>query len=166
MRIGHTFNLISTPWLPVIRTSGRRLRIRPADLTEGIDADPIIDVDWPRGDFRFATLEFLIGLLTVACPPRDDWSGWWTQPPSKQELEAAFAALAAVFSFDGEGARAYQELEDFASEPTRVEALLIEAPGVAAMKKNSALLVKPGRIEGRDALSGDAAETPPGRPRD
>jgi CRISPR system Cascade subunit CasA len=144
---GHTFNLISTPWLPVIRASGRRDCIRPADLTDGIDADPIIDVDWPRGDFRCATLEFLIGLLTVACPPRDNWGAWWTQPPPKAEIETAFAALEAVFSFDGDGPRAYQDLEDFASEPTRVEALLIEAPGVAAMKKNSALLVKPGRIE-------------------
>ena len=63
---GHTFNLISTPWLSVIRASGQRDRIRPADLTDGIDSDPILDVDFPRADFRGAALEFLIGLLTVA----------------------------------------------------------------------------------------------------
>jgi CRISPR system Cascade subunit CasA len=99
---GHTFNLIATPWIPVIRATGRRDRMRPAGLTDGIDADPILDVNWPRGDFRCATLEFLIGLLTVAFPPRDNWREWWMRPPSKAELETAFAPLAAAFSFDGD----------------------------------------------------------------
>jgi CRISPR system Cascade subunit CasA len=147
MRNGHTFNLISTPWIPVIRATGRRDRMRPADLTDGIDADPILDVDWPRADFRCAALEFLIGLLTIACPPLDDWGVRWTSPPSTADLESAFAPFAVGFTFDGEGARAYQDLEDFATEPTPVEALLIEAPGAATAKKNAALLVKPGRIE-------------------
>lgn len=62
----HTFNLISTPWIPVIRISGRCDCTRPAELTDGIDGDPIIDLDWPRGDFRCATLEFQIGLLGAA----------------------------------------------------------------------------------------------------
>jgi len=132
---GHTFNLISTPWLPVIRASGRRDCVRPADLTDGIDVDPIIDVDWPRGDFRCATLEFLIGLLTVACPPRDNWGGWWTRPPSKTDLEATFAPFTAVFSFDGEGARAYQDFEDMQAGSTPIESLLIEAPGVETEKR-------------------------------
>jgi CRISPR system Cascade subunit CasA len=144
---GGTFNLISTPWVSVIRTSGQRDRVRPADLTDGIDSDPILDIDFPRPDFRCAALEFLIGLLTVACPPLDDWEPRWTNPPSTADLEAAFAPFAVGFTFDGEGARAYQDLEDFATKATRVEALLIEAPGAATEKKNATLLVKPGRIE-------------------
>jgi CRISPR system Cascade subunit CasA len=144
---GHAFNLITAAWLPAIRASGRRDRIRPAGLTDGIDADPIVDLDLPRADFRCATLEFLIGLLTVACPPRDDWSVRWTSPPSKAKLEAAFAPFVAAFTLDGEGARAYQDFEDLAIEPTPVEALLIEAPGAATLKRNAALLVKPGRVE-------------------
>jgi len=142
-----TFNLIAIPWIPVIRASGRRDRMRPADLTDGIGADPILDVDWPRGDFRCATLEFLIGLLTVACAARDDWGGWWKRPPSKAELEAAFAPFALVFKFDGEGPRAYQDFEDLSVEPTPIETLLIEAPGVETERKNAALLVKSGRIK-------------------
>jgi CRISPR system Cascade subunit CasA len=145
---GREFNLISAAWLPVVHSSGRRDRVRPADLTDGIDADPILDVNWPRADFRCATLEFLIGLLTVACPPRDndDWQARWARPPSKAELEAAFAPLEATFSFDGDGPRAYQDYEDFATEPTRVETLLIEAPGAATVEKNIAFLVKAGRV--------------------
>jgi CRISPR system Cascade subunit CasA len=143
----HNFNLIATAWIPVIRASGRRDRIRPIDLTDGIDIDPILDVDWPRGDFRCATLEFLIGLLTVACPPHDDWGSRWTSPPLQADLEGAFAPLAVVFAFDGEGTRAYQDFEDFATEASPVEALLIEAPGANAVRKNTALLVKAGRVE-------------------
>jgi CRISPR system Cascade subunit CasA len=146
MRNEQTFNLISAPWVPVIRASGQRDHIRPADLTDGIDSDPIVDVDWARGDFRCATLEFLIGLLTVACPPADDWGLRWTNPPSTADLEAAVAPFAIGFTFDGEGARAYQDSQDFTAEPTPVEALLIEAPGAATVKKNAALLVKSGRI--------------------
>jgi CRISPR system Cascade subunit CasA len=142
-----TFNFISTLWLPVVRASGQRQHIRPADLTTAIDSDPIVDLDFPRADFRCATLEFLIGLLTVACPPGDDWETRWTKPPSQAELELALAPLATAFAFDGDGARAYQDLEDFATKPTRVEALLIEAPGVNAVEKNTALLVKAGRVE-------------------
>jgi CRISPR system Cascade subunit CasA len=52
-----------------------------------------------------------------------------------------------VFAFDGEGTRAYQDFEDFATEASPVEALLIEAPGANAVRKNTALLVKAGRVE-------------------
>jgi CRISPR system Cascade subunit CasA len=147
LQSGHTFNLISTSWLPVIRASGRRECIQPAGLTDEIDADPVRDLDFPRADFRCAVLEFLIGLLTVAYPPADNWLVRWKSPPSRATLEAAFAPFAAVFTFDGEGPRAFQDLEDFSTEPTPVEALLMEAPGAAAVKKNTTLLVKHGLVE-------------------
>ncbi len=147
MRNEHTFNLISASWLPVIRASGRRDRIQPAGLTDGIDADPIVDLDFPRADFRCAALEFLIGLLTVACPPSDDWLAWWKSPPSKTKLEVMLLPFAAAFTFDGDGPRAFQDLEDLSVKPTRVEALLIEAPGASTVEKNAALLVKAGLVE-------------------
>lgn len=140
------FSLLETPWLPVIRASGARQLIRPADLTDGIDTDPIVDLDWPRPDFRCATLEYLIGLLTVACPPHD-WGAWWDTPPATAALEAAFAPLTSAFAFDGDGPRAYQDFEELQAEPTRVEALLIEAPGAQTVRNNAALLVKSGRVE-------------------
>ena len=142
-----TFNLVSSAWLPVIRASGRRERISPAHLTDGLAVDPIVDIEFARADFRCATIEYLIGLLTVAFPPRDDWAARWISPPSDTEIEAAFAALESVFAFNGEGPQPYQDFEDFASEPTDVEALLIEAPGAATVAKNAALFVKSGRIE-------------------
>ena len=144
---GHDFNFISAAWLPVIRASGRGDRVRPDELTDLIGDDPIVDLDFPRPDFHCATLEFLIGLLTVACPPGNDWDARWKAPSSHTELEASFAPFKSVFAFDGGGARAYQDQEDFTTEPIAVEALLIEAPGVATVKKNAALLIKSGRIE-------------------
>jgi CRISPR system Cascade subunit CasA len=144
---GRDFNFITEPWLSVVRASGRGARVRPAGLTDLIDDDPIVDLDFPRPDFHCATLEFLIGLLTVACPPCDDWDPRWKAPPMHTELEAAFAPFKSVFAFDGDGVRAYQDQENLTIEPTPIEALLIEAPGAATVKKNTALLVKSGRIE-------------------
>jgi CRISPR system Cascade subunit CasA len=89
------FNLVSTAWLPVVRASGQRERIRPGHITSRLGIDPIVDVDLARADFRCATIEFLIGLLTVAYPPGDDWGARWNNPPSGPELDAAFSPLLA-----------------------------------------------------------------------
>jgi CRISPR system Cascade subunit CasA len=141
------FNLVSTAWIPVIRASGRRDRIRPAHLTDEIAIDPIIDIDFARADFRCATTEFIIGLLIVAYPPRDNWAAAWKQPPSPAVLERAFASLEAVFAFGAEGPLPYQDFDDFAAKPSPVEALLIEAPGAVTVRKNATLFVKSGRME-------------------
>src|ERR1700736_4278089 len=71
------FNLVSTAWIPVVRASGRLQRIRPAALANEIATDPVVDVEFARPDFRCATIEFIIGLLTVAYPPRDNWAAAW-----------------------------------------------------------------------------------------
>lgn len=144
----NSFNLITTAWIPLVRSSGSREVVRPADLTLGIETDPFVDIDWPRPDLRCATLEFLIGLLALACPPReiDDWIERWEVPPSVSDLEAALTPLRDAFAFDGDGPRAYQDFEDLAAEPNSVEALLIESPGAQTVRNNAALLVKPGRI--------------------
>jgi CRISPR system Cascade subunit CasA len=131
----------------VIRASGRRERVQPAHITNDLAIDPIADVDFARADFRCATIEFLIGLLTVAYPPGDEWGAGWRNPPSDAGLEAAFALFEGVFAFDGNGPRAYQDYEDFAGKPTPVEALLIEAPGVETVRKNAALFVKSERVD-------------------
>ncbi len=57
------FSLINDAWLPVLRQHSGVTRIRPAQITENIENDPVVAIDWPRADFRLASLEFLIGLL-------------------------------------------------------------------------------------------------------
>ncbi len=142
------FNLLTAYWLPVRRVSGARLLIRPAEIADGVDGgDPILAIDWPRADFRIATLEFLIGLLAIACPPRDGdaWFDGWTSPPTAAALDAAFAPLAHAFDLDGPGPRFLQDFETLDAESEPVERLLIEAPGGSTIGKNTDLLVKRGR---------------------
>ena len=43
-------SLLAEPWLPVRRASGRLDTIRIADLTDGLDDDPVVALAWPRPD--------------------------------------------------------------------------------------------------------------------
>jgi len=140
-------NLILDHWLPIRRQLGSAT-IRPAQIVEALYDDPVIAPNWPRPDFRFATLEFLIGLLATACPPAnaDAWLEWWEAPPDAATLDAAFAPLAHAFELDGAGPRFLQDLEDLAAAPEPVERMLIEAPGGSTTTKNTDLLVKRGRV--------------------
>jgi CRISPR system Cascade subunit CasA len=125
------FNLLTDPWLPVIRRHTGRCVIRPAQVTESLDEDPVIAIDWPRPDFRIATLELLTGLLATAVPPLDgdDWLDWWREPPESAALDKAFAPFAHAFELDGDGPRFLQDLENLESGAEPIERLLIEAPG-------------------------------------
>ena len=139
------FSLLTEAWLPARRASGSTYALRPCDLTDGIDSDPIVALDWPRPDFQMAGLEFLIGLLATTCPPADDddgWFAWWETPPQPQALQAAFTSVAHAFVLDGDGPRFMQDFEDFGGETNRVETLLIDAPGGQTLKKNTDHFVK------------------------
>jgi CRISPR system Cascade subunit CasA len=142
------FSLLENPWLPARRTNGQVERIRPAEITAGLADNPVVAIEWPRPDFRLATLEFLIGLLATACPPRNvgAWVDFWQEPPSPESLTAAFQPFAAAFYLDGNGPRFLQDYEDLPGEPDLPETLLIEAPGAATRRNNATLLVKPDRV--------------------
>lgn len=143
------YSLISRSWLPVIRRHSGTCWISPAQIVEALDTDPVMAIDWPRADFRLATLEFLVGLLAVAFPPagRREWKDLDETPPTLAALEAAFTPFLDVFDLDGDGPRFMQDLEPLAAEPNGVGTLLIEAPGEQSIKKNADLLNKRGRVE-------------------
>lgn len=152
------FSLLHDAWLPVRREHGVAGLIRPAEITASLDDDPVVALDWPRPDLRVACLEFLIGLLATACPPEstdDDWRPLWERPPSPERLDEAFAPLAHAFVLDGDGPRFLQDIETLAGEAVPVERLLIDTPGENAVKRNSDLLVKRGRVQalGRPAAA-------------
>ncbi len=140
-------NLLTDPWLPAMRRRTGRCLIRPAEIVERLDDDPVIAIDWPRPDFRAATLEFLIGLLATAAPPEggDEWLQWWHEPPDTAMLDAAFAPFLHAFVLDGDGPRFCQDFEDIDSSAEPIERLLIEAPGEATAGKNTDLIVHRGR---------------------
>ncbi|MGH6680215.1 MAG: type I-E CRISPR-associated protein Cse1/CasA [Bradyrhizobium sp.] len=60
-----TLDLVSASWLPVIRSSGRRERVRPAEISDRIESDPIVDLDFPRADFRGADRPPTEGFATI-----------------------------------------------------------------------------------------------------
>ena len=140
-------NLIFFPWLPVRRRSGAFDTIAPAAIAAS-HADPVIDLAWPRADFRVAGFELLIGMLATFCPPKDNdaWRDWRDVPPSETELASRFVPFAPVFNLDSDGPRFLQDVEDFAGEPVPIERLLIDAPGENTVKRNTDLLVKRNRV--------------------
>jgi len=144
------FSLLSAKWIPVKRADGSRDPIAPHEITSDLDSNPIVSFAWPRPDFDLAAHEFLIGLLAVAFPPKGqrDWLHYFQTPPTPEELREVFQPYAAAFSLDGEGPRFLQDFSLLEGEPSPVEALFIEAPGMsqATINKNNDLLVKRGRI--------------------
>ena len=140
-----SFNLITTPWLPVRRRSGDIERIPPWQINDRISENPIVGFAWPRADFNGAAHEFLIGLLSTTTPPADEdaWNDWWAQPPMPNALQERFEPYAYAFDLDGAGPRFLQDhdpLED--AESKDIAALLIDAPGAQTMRNNADLFVK------------------------
>ncbi|MFL9827963.1 type I-E CRISPR-associated protein Cse1/CasA [Rhodoplanes sp. SY1] len=151
--VAKAFSLLDQPWLPVVRRDSRsgavrRDWIRPCDITDRIETEPVVAFDWQRADFDAASRELMIGLLATACPPSDDheWIDRWRSPPSPDQLEASFAPFAHAFVLDGEGPRFLQDHEDLVAEPQSIAGLLIDSPGENTVEKNLDLFTKRGRI--------------------
>lgn len=142
-----TFNLITTPWIAVRRASGAGAVVRPQDVTDDLDTDPILALDFPRPDWNAAITEWLIGLAFLALPPEDahDWADLFHAPSSPNALGAAFAPLIPYFNLDGDGPRAFQDFETLGNaEAKPLSGLLIDAPGENTLKNNADLFVKRG----------------------
>jgi len=78
------FNLIRDAWLEARHASGRRSVIAPGGITQSLDDDPIVALDFPRADWNAALTEWLIGLTWLAMPPHDEveWADQFRMPPS------------------------------------------------------------------------------------
>ncbi len=151
-------NLLVDPWLPVRRLSGSKGHVRPADIASNFNVDPILALDFPRPDWNAAVTEFLIGLLAVVMPPEetDDWAEFWGSPPSPDQLQHKLQPLTSAFNLDGDGPRAFQDLDPLAEcDDKPITALLIDAPGENSEKKNTDLFVK--RAGAVSISLGDAA---------
>ncbi len=139
-------NLLSEPWIPVRRASGKRECIAPWQLTE---ADAPLDIETPRPDFKGALLEFLVGLVQTALPPASKmlWRGQLPPggTPSPETLATAFKPLEPHFNLFGERPRFLQDLtltEDEAGEPSPAAALLMDTPGDNAARHNGDFFIK------------------------
>jgi CRISPR system Cascade subunit CasA len=140
-----SFNLMTDPWLPVRRLSGERDAVRPGDITDCFESDPILALDFPRPDWNAAVTELLIGLLATVIAPvdTDAWVDQWATPPPPAELNTRLARIAFAFNLDGDGPRCFQDIDPLPdSDHKPITALLIDAPGKNAEKKNTDLFVK------------------------
>jgi len=146
------YNLIEEDWIPIRRADGSEERIAPWRVTED-HADPqrrIIGLAAPRPDFNGALIQFLIGLVQTAMPPKDnaEWRASLRTPPSPETLHTAFKSVTHAFNLDGDGPRFMQDYSLLSSgdEPTDVSVLLIDFPGQQTGKHNKDLFVKRGVV--------------------
>ncbi len=107
--------------------------------------------DWPRADLNVACLEFLIGLLAMADPPKDseDWEE--RRAPDPERLRARLEAYAAAFNLTGEGPRFLQDLEPLEGEPNGPDLLFIDSAGANTARNNADLMVRRDRYPALDS---------------
>ena len=141
-------NLITDPWLPVLRKSSHADTIAPWQLTE-VD-DPIVAFNAPRPDFDGALWQFAIGLLQTCVPPEDHaaWLDWLEKPPDPAELQAKLSAKY-LHAFEVEGKRGsfMQDFEPLEGESKNIAQLLIDMPGANTLKENTDHFVKRGGMD-------------------
>jgi len=144
------YNLIHEAWLPGRRASGRRLWIKPADVTNDLSGDPIVALDFPRPDWNAAITEFLIGLYTCALAPQDEkkWRHYWLHPPTPDALAEKLECISFAFNLDGNVPRAFQDFDEIdGDEPWPANKLLIDGPGVDGSSP-AGLFMKPSAVVG------------------
>ncbi len=140
-------NLITDPWLSIIRADGCRERICPWMIAE--QDNPVIDIDAPRADFQGALYQFLIGLLQTTFAPQDydDWHETWEDGFDSEALKKAFLSVEEAFQLFGDGPAFLQDLELSEGEMKPLAGLLIDAPGGKTLKDNLDHFVKGGVVE-------------------
>ena len=133
-------NLISDPWIPVVRHSGRDT-VRPDQIAE----PDVLRLDWPRPDLNLACLEMLIGMVYLAHPPQgsDDRAN----PPGPSTLRRALKTLAPAFSLLGDGPRFLQDYDRLTGAESSPEMLFIDSAGKITAKRNADLMVRRDRYE-------------------
>lgn len=164
------YNLLREAWIPVWRerSDGSRTRddIRPCQISES--NDPPVALAASRPDFNGALIQFLIGLVQTAFPPRTEreWRKLFKTPPSHGELEAAFGRYESAFNLDGDGPRFMQDYE-LVSEPPDIREkdcesiayLLLDTPTGKTLKDNNDHFIKDRRFdEGQAARRFSAPE--------
>jgi CRISPR system Cascade subunit CasA len=142
------FNLIDQAWIPVVRRDGRVDRIAPWQMTDALHENPIVTLNASRPDFNGSIIQFLIGLLQTAAPPKteDAWDDWAENPPSVETLRQCFTPYAHIFDIAGPAGRFMQDYDELDAEEKSVSSLFLEAPGQKTLGDNLDHFVKRGHV--------------------
>lgn len=111
--------------------------IRPSQMTE---AD-ILRPNWPRADLNLACYELLVGLVAVACPPKDEIDWEERTAASSNQLDEAFARLVPAFNLIGQGPKFMQDYDGVDGATKSVDFLFIDSAGDNTIRKNADLMV-------------------------
>ncbi|NMC74355.1 MAG: type I-E CRISPR-associated protein Cse1/CasA, partial [Geobacteraceae bacterium] len=144
------FNLIEKQWIPVKRKDGTLDMIAPHEVTERFSENPVVSLNAPRPDFNGALIQFLIGLVqTVAAPQNaSEWQRKLKQPPTPDELLAAFMSVRHAFELVCSKKRFLQSFEELTgADLLPIERLLIDAPKQNALDLNKDHFVKRGVVK-------------------
>lgn len=126
-----SYNLLSSPWIPVLMPDGTVQKMTPAQIAES-DA---IEVAHPRPDFRGLITEFLVCLFQTLAT--DD-----KRVGSKRTLSiAGYEALTPKFELFGSGTRFMQSVQQMGKNPIPTASLLFEAPQESTRNGNKDLFV-------------------------
>jgi CRISPR system Cascade subunit CasA len=135
-------NLLYERWLPIRRNTGQVEWIAPYQIAE----PDIVAFSANRADFNGALAQLMIGLLQTTTPVNDesDWEALYDTSPTAETLTSWFAPIAEAFELDGDGARFMQDFSLTATggAECKIDALLIDASGSAAIDKNTDHFVK------------------------
>lgn len=142
-------NLLKETWIPVRRKSGKEEWIKPSQITDKSDSDPVMTIDAARPDFNGALLQFLIGFLQTALTPKDEdeWEELFNQSPSVTELDNKFEPFIKAFDLDGDGPRFFQDLTLETGSDIPISRMLIDMPGKNALEHNTDHFVKRNTIQ-------------------
>ena len=145
VKIVMSLNLLQDAWLPIRRRNGERdIVALPAILEEWDTERAVVFPAWPRPDLNVATLELLIGILSVVMPPENtnQWHKFFLQPPKPDDLRKALRPLMAAFVVDGEGPRFEQDFDALEGSVNALDGLFIDSAGENTAKKNADLMVR------------------------
>jgi len=135
-------NLITDPWIPVIRRNGPDI-IKPHQIVD--TENPVMEINALRPDFQGALYQFLIGLLQTCFAPddEDEWVEYWEKMPTSKKVKSCFQLVADAFHLDNTDGPAFMQdynLPDGVN--MKITSLLIDAPGGNTLKDNLDLFVK------------------------
>ncbi|MBU2537759.1 MAG: type I-E CRISPR-associated protein Cse1/CasA [Proteobacteria bacterium] len=144
------FNLIDEKWIPVKRKDGTSNRIRPWEVTEDFENNPVVTLNAPRPDFNGALIQFLIGLVQTTFAPakRIEWKQKLKTAPSTDQLKTAFMTVHDAFELGGDGPRFMQDFDNIDQKPKPIDWLLIGAATENTIRENRDLFIK------REAVTG------------